>query len=215
MLRSWGGSAWPCDLGAVSWASTTLSAKGKGGHSPVLSLPLLGDAPSGASACQGPPCPHRNTVQPGWGLNTHLSLMGQCTKRPEGLTRTAPSYPCHYWGCEQLSHLALGHPEVSLKRTHQAGALGPWQGPLLQVRVPTQVREGENGHPVCWGGAGHGCTSWVPGAWRTLTCNSQSAANPGKDDLPGVSLMSCLYLMTGSWWGGAHGNAGKPQNSPT
>lgn len=120
----------------------------------MLSLPLLGDAPSGASACQGPPCPHRSTVQPGWGLNTHLSLMGQCTKRPEGLTRTAPSYPCHYWGCEQLSHLALGHPEVSLKRTHQAGALGPWQGPLLQARVPTQVREGENGHPVCWGEAG-------------------------------------------------------------
>lgn len=129
--------------GHVTWVvspglQTLYLPRGRGGTALVLSLPLLGDAPSGTSACQGPPCPHRSTVQPGWGLNTHLTLTGQCTKRPEGLTRTAPSYPCHYWGCEQLSHLALGHPEVSLKRTHQAGALGPWQGLLLQARY---VRE--------------------------------------------------------------------------
>lgn len=138
MLRSWGGPARPCNLGGVSWASNTLSAKGKRGHSPCA----LSASPWGCSqwdfCLPRTSCPHRSTVQPGWGLNTHLTLTGQCTKRPEGLTRTAPSYPCHYWGCEQLSHLSLGHPEVSLKRTHQAGALGPWQGLLLQARY---VRE--------------------------------------------------------------------------
>lgn len=58
MLRSWGGPAQPCDLGSVSWASTTLSAKGKWGAQPLCSLCLiLGMLPVGLLPAKDLPAP--------------------------------------------------------------------------------------------------------------------------------------------------------------
>lgn len=57
------------------------------------------------------------------------------------------SYPSLCWRGEQLSPLAPGSSEVSVEGAHQAGALGPWQGPHSS-KGPHLVREQRMG--ILW-----------------------------------------------------------------
>lgn len=160
MLRSWGGPDLPCDLGVRAQPLCSLS------------LPQLGDSPSGALPVQDTPC-RPGKHRPAWvGPGISSLPYGTVRRRPEGLPKDSQHLPTKsLLGMWALTHLALGHSGVSLKRAHGAGALGPWRGPhsSRQGSLPRCVIEREWGIPWAVGRS----RAWPLGARGTALLDTQ------------------------------------------